>query len=136
MDPVERPQFRVVEGTRASSLRWPGGWGGHGLCDRNSPERLLHSHAVTQSHSDTVTPPAQPSREGSPISRSSSGTGSNKPVPAGKGKEAEVKDTEGTASDVRPGLRNKKNVDYKAAPPVQQIRAGSPPKKFKQLGKL
>ena len=31
MDAVERPQFRVVGGTRAPSLRWPGGWGGHGL---------------------------------------------------------------------------------------------------------
>ena len=31
MDAVERPQFRVVEGTSAPPLRWPGGCGGHGL---------------------------------------------------------------------------------------------------------
>ena len=31
VEAVERPQFRIVEGTRAPSLRWPGGWGGHGL---------------------------------------------------------------------------------------------------------
>ena len=30
MDAVERSQLRVVEGTRASLLRRPGGWGGHG----------------------------------------------------------------------------------------------------------
>ena len=27
MDAVERPQFRVVEETRAPLLRWPGAWG-------------------------------------------------------------------------------------------------------------
>ena len=31
VDAVERPQFRVVKGTRAPPLRWPVGWGGHGL---------------------------------------------------------------------------------------------------------
>ena len=31
VDAVERPQFRVVEGTGAPPLRWPGGSGGHGL---------------------------------------------------------------------------------------------------------
>ena len=30
VDAVERPQFRVVEGTRAPLLRRSGGWGGHG----------------------------------------------------------------------------------------------------------
>ena len=69
-------------------------------------------HAVTQ--------PAQPSREGTPISRSSSRTGSSKPVPANK-PVAEVKDAVCTASEECPRLRNKKNVDYKAAPPVKQI---------------
>ena len=28
MDAVERPQFRVFEGTCVRPLRWPGGWGG------------------------------------------------------------------------------------------------------------
>ena len=31
MDAVERPEFRVVEGTRVGLLRWPGGSGGHVL---------------------------------------------------------------------------------------------------------
>ena len=30
VDAVERPQFRVIEGTRAPLLRRSGGWGGHG----------------------------------------------------------------------------------------------------------
>ena len=30
VDAVERPQFRVVEGTRAPLLRRSGGWGRHG----------------------------------------------------------------------------------------------------------
>ena len=46
-----------------------------------------------------------------------------------------MKDAEGTASEERPRLRNKKNVDYKAAAPVKKIRAGSPPEQSKQLGK-
>ena len=83
-----------------------------------------------------VTSPAQPSREGTPVRRSSSVTGSNKPVPAGRGKEAEVKDAEGTANEERPWLRSKKNVDSKAAPLVIKIGAGSPPKQSKQLGKV
>ena len=69
------------------------------------------------------------------MSRSSSSTGSNKPVPTGKEKGVEAEDAEGTAGEERPRLRNKKNVDYKAAPPVRQIQAGSPPKSSKQLGK-
>ena len=39
----------------------------------------------------------------------------------GHGKEAELIDVEGTASKESCRLRNKKNVDYKAAPGVRQI---------------
>ena len=42
-------------------------------------------------------------------------------MPAGKEKEVWVKDAEDTASEEHPLLRNKKTVDYKAAPPVKQI---------------
>ena len=45
-----------------------------------------------------VTPPPEPSPEGTPISRSSRGTGSNRPMPGGQGKEPKVKDAEDTAS--------------------------------------
>ena len=91
--------------------------------------------ATPSSRPHAVTRTTQPSSEGTPISRSSSGMESNKPVPAGEGREAEVKDAEGTASEERLGLRNKKNADYKAAPPLKRIRAGSPPKRSEQLGK-
>ena len=46
-----------------------------------------------------------------------------------------MKDAEGTPSEEGPRSQNKKAADYKAAPLVNQSRAGSHPKLSKQFGK-
>ena len=38
MDAVERPQFRVVEGTRAPLLRWSGSWSSAALAGEGCRE--------------------------------------------------------------------------------------------------
>ena len=67
---------------------------------RNSPKMANvkdADDATPNPRPDAVTPPEPPSPERTPISRCSSGKGSSKPVSRGEGKEAQVKDAEGTA---------------------------------------